>query len=64
MQTRPMANLRGENLLTIAALALLVVGCLTVLAPFVSALLWAVILTFSTWAIHERLLRLCGDDGR
>ncbi|MGD9600231.1 MAG: AI-2E family transporter [Gammaproteobacteria bacterium] len=51
---------RIENVLTIAALALLVGGCLAVLAPFVSALLWAVILTFSTWAIFTRVLRLCG----
>jgi predicted PurR-regulated permease PerM len=55
-----MKNPRLENLLTITALVFLVMGCLTVLAPFVSALLWAVILSFSTWGIHERLLRLCG----
>ncbi len=51
-----MANPRLENLITLAALVLLVLGCLTVLAPFVSALLWAVILSFSTWGLFERLL--------
>jgi len=51
---------RVENVLTLAALGFLVLGCLTVLAPFVSALLWAVILTFSTWRIYERVLRACG----
>ncbi len=59
-----MTNPRVENLLTIAALVFLVVGCLSVLAPFVSALLWAVILSFSTWGIYERLLRLCGQRRR
>lgn len=51
---------RVENVLTLSALALLVLGCLTVLAPFVSALLWAVILSFSTWGLYERLLTLLG----
>lgn len=55
-----MANPRLENLITLAALILLVVGCLTVLAPFVSALLWAVILSFTTWGIYERLLGMLG----
>jgi predicted PurR-regulated permease PerM len=39
-------------------LALLVAGCLLVLGPFVSAILWAVVLTFSSWPIYARLLRL------
>lgn len=51
-----MANPRVENLLTIAALVLLVGGCFLVLAPFISALLWAVVVTFSTWGVYERLL--------
>jgi len=59
-----MNNPRVENLLTIAALTLLVVGCLTVLAPFVSALLWAVIVTFSTWGIYLRLTSACGNRRR
>ncbi len=57
----PMTNMRTENMLTLAAIVLLVTGCLTVLAPFVSALLWAVILSFSTWGIYARVLRICGD---
>lgn len=55
---------RVENVLTLAALGFLVLGCLTVLAPFVSALLWAVILTFSTWRIYERVLAACGQRPR
>lgn len=37
---------------------LLVGGCLLVLRPFVSALLWAVVLSFSSWPIYRRLLKL------
>jgi predicted PurR-regulated permease PerM len=36
-------------------------GCLLVLRPFVSALLWAVVLCFSSWPIYRRLLRLLGN---
>jgi predicted PurR-regulated permease PerM len=43
----------------IAAL-LLVGGCLLVLRPFVSALLWAVVLCFSTWPLYGHLLKLIG----
>jgi len=38
-------------------LAILLFGCLLVLLPFVSALLWAVVLCFSTWPIYERVLK-------
>jgi predicted PurR-regulated permease PerM len=31
-------------------------GCLVVLRPFVSTLLWAVILCFATWPVYQRLL--------
>ena len=54
-------NLRLEQGLTVAALALVVGGCLLVLAPFTSVLLWAVIVTFSTWAIFERVLAMLGN---
>ncbi len=46
-----------RNLGWIVLLALLV-GCLLVLRPFVSALLWAVVLVFSSWPIYRRLLGL------
>lgn len=51
-----MALPRIEHWLTIAALALIVGGCFLVLAPFFSALLWAVIVTFSTWGMYARVL--------
>src|SRR6187549_3626844 len=41
-------------------LALLLGGCLLVLLPFVSALLWAVVLTASSWPLYRRLVKLLG----
>ena len=37
---------------------LILIGCLLVLRPFVSALLWAVVLCFATWPVYSRLLHL------
>jgi len=48
----------GRRIETIAALtaaALLAVGCVVVLRPFFSALLWAMILTYSTWPAYAWL---------
>ncbi len=59
-ETTRLQSIRLENLLTIAAIVFLVLGCLTVLAPFISALLWAVILSFSTWGAYAWLLGVCG----
>src|SRR5690349_16867740 len=42
-------------------LFLLLAGCLLVLRPFVSALLWAVVLCVSSWPLYSRLLRLVGN---
>lgn len=36
---------------------LLAIGCLTVLRPFLSALLWALILSFSSWPLYAWLVR-------
>jgi predicted PurR-regulated permease PerM len=57
-----MAPLRSrlEQNLGWIVLALLLGGCLLVLLPFLSALLWAVILTFSIWPLNRRLLKLLG----
>ncbi|HTS52509.1 MAG TPA: AI-2E family transporter [Burkholderiales bacterium] len=51
---------RIERNLGWIVLAVLLVGCLLVLWPFVSALLWAVVLCFSTWPIYQRVLKLAG----
>ena len=50
-----------EQTLGWAVLLALVVGCLIVLLPFVSALLWAVVLSFTSWPIYRRLLSLLGN---
>jgi predicted PurR-regulated permease PerM len=42
-------------------LFLLAAGCVLVMMPFVSALVWAVVLTFSTWPLYRRLLALVGN---
>jgi predicted PurR-regulated permease PerM len=39
-------------------LLLLLGGCVLVLRPFISALLWAVVLCVSSWPIYRRLLKL------
>ena len=49
---------RFERIISGIVALLLVVGCLLVLRPFVSALLWAVVLCFSSWPLYGRLLRL------
>lgn len=53
---RDMAALRLESALTVTAIALVVAGCLLILAPFISALLWSLILSFCTWGLYERVL--------
>jgi len=49
-----------ERTLGIAVLILLLGGCLLVVSPFVSALLWAVVLSYSLWPLHRRLVNLFG----
>jgi predicted PurR-regulated permease PerM len=49
-----------EALLLIALVGLLAVGSFVVLLPFLSALLWASILCFSTWPLFERLVSWLG----
>src|SRR3990167_6097800 len=57
---RPLEK-RVEQIAQIAAVTVLVVGCLLVLQPFVTALLSAAIVSFSTWPIYKWLeLKLGG----
>src|SRR5436190_20598444 len=49
---------RLERNLGWIALLLLLIGCLFVLRPFASALLWAVVLCVSSWPLYQRLLKL------
>ena len=52
---------RFEFIVGLTLLTLLAVGCLVVLRPFLSAILWALILSFSTWPIYIRLLGVLRD---
>jgi predicted PurR-regulated permease PerM len=52
------AKPKFERTLGIAVLILLLGGCLLVMRPFVTALLWAVVLSFSLWPLHRRLVNL------
>jgi predicted PurR-regulated permease PerM len=47
-----------ERTLGISILILLLGGCLLVLRPFVSAMLWAVVLSYSLWPLFRRLVNL------
>ena len=49
-----------EQILGICALVLLAIGCALVLWPFLSALLWAAVICYSTWPIYSRLERALG----
>src|SRR5579875_2501884 len=49
-----------EFLLGVAALVLLIAGCLVTLRPFLWAALWSAILCFSTWPAFRWLLRMMG----
>ncbi len=48
---------RIEQIAGIALIVAIVFGCGLVLRPFLSAVLWAAILSFATWPLHELLLR-------
>ena len=50
-----------ERTLGWAVLLLLLAGCLLVLRPFLSALLWAVVLCSSGWPVYQRLLGWLGN---
>jgi predicted PurR-regulated permease PerM len=54
-------DLSVERILGIGALVLLGIGCIVVLWPFLSALIWAAVLCFSTWPIYTWLERLLGE---
>lgn len=46
-----------EQIAGIALIVAIVLGCMFVLRPFISAILWAGILSFATWPVHELLMR-------
>lgn len=54
---RPHANQRLEQLLGTAALLLLLIGGFYILKPFMTAIMWSVILGFSLWPAQRLLTR-------
>ncbi len=59
MDTEPMNKLQTklEQNLGWLLLALLLGGCLLVMRPFFSALLWGVVLSFAVWPVYQHVLR-------
>lgn len=53
-------TVRWDQVVALATLALVGLGCFLVVKPFFSALLWAIILTFSSWPAYRRLLQMLG----
>ena len=49
-----------ERAVALACLLVLAIGVFLVMQPFLSALLWGIILTISTWPLHVRLSRALG----
>ncbi len=49
-----------EQLLAFGALGLLAIGCTLVLWPFLSAILWAAVICFSTWPAYRLFERALG----
>ncbi|HWP41130.1 MAG TPA: AI-2E family transporter, partial [Tepidisphaeraceae bacterium] len=45
-----------ERLIALAVLVLLLIGCVAVLRPFFSAILWAAVLAFALWPANRRLV--------
>lgn len=51
----PLFVRRIETIAAITGLSLLAIGCVMVLRPFFTALLWAMVLTYSTWPVYAWL---------
>ncbi|MGA8033490.1 MAG: AI-2E family transporter [Casimicrobiaceae bacterium] len=51
----PSTPTRIDQILTIAVLTVVIVGCFFVLRPFLTALAWAVILCTTTWPLFKRV---------
>jgi len=47
-----------ERTLGVSVLVLLLLGCLLVMKPFISALLWSTVLSFSLWPVYRRLVKV------
>ncbi len=47
---------RYERHIGLAVLVMLLIGCFVIIQPFFSALLWAIVLSFSIWPVHRKLV--------
>ncbi|MEP7206477.1 MAG: AI-2E family transporter [Casimicrobiaceae bacterium] len=54
------ATSRIDQVLTLLLLAILIGGCFLVLRPFLTALLWAVVLCVSTWPLYQHVRAVSG----
>jgi predicted PurR-regulated permease PerM len=52
---------RMEQLLGYIALSFLLIGCFVVMKPFLSAVMWGIVLGYSLWPVHRRLLGWLGN---
>ena len=55
------SNKLWENLAALLSVGLLLGGCALILAPFTTVLLWAAIVSYTSWGLFKRLSRLLGD---
>jgi hypothetical protein len=49
-----------QTMIAIVVIGMLLFGCVLVLIPFTSAILWAIILSFSSWSIFSGIKRVLG----
>ncbi len=52
---------RLEQGLSVVTLGLLLIGCFVVMRPFLSALMWAIMLGFTLWPVQRRVTRWLGN---
>jgi predicted PurR-regulated permease PerM len=52
---------RLEQGLSVVTLGFLLIGCFVVIRPFLSALMWAIMLGFTLWPVQSRLTRWLGN---
>src|SRR5260370_42403879 len=60
MSVEPKSAVKVQLWVVGATVALLGLGCLLILRPFISAALWAAILCFTTWPLFLRLVQIVG----
>jgi predicted PurR-regulated permease PerM len=59
--SRDLKRTRIEQALGVTALVFLFIGGFVVMRPFLSATMWAIVLCFSLWPVHRRLVGWLGN---